>query len=865
MSARAATDGAGRSWRQGLLAVLRHELRVLAHAPMTPVFIGGFLVTLAAAVFIAGDFYSSDHAAADILWTFLPWTAVVFVPALAMRVLAEEQGDRSLELVLTLPVADSAVIAGKWCAGAAMLALALAGTVPFVATLAYLGEPDWGALASGYAGALLLLLGFLAMALLATAVTRDVAGGYVLGLVLLLLLLLSGWDATQRFLESTWAAPLASALSSLSPKMWLDRMASGRVEAGALVAFAAVCGPALAGTLWAVRARRKGGLGPKAAGAGLAIVAVALAATMLAARLPPIADLSAGRAYTLHPETIAAARGVPAGTTVDFYWSPDETRVPASIRAHADRARMLLRSLARYSSGRLAIVEHNAAAESDAEAAALTAGLRRVPMTSGDSFVLGAVFRQGGRQGTISYLDIRREQLLEYDVALALTGIGRVRTPRVGILSPLLSPRNVDEPREGLAVLEELKASYDVAIVPHFADRLPEDLDAVLVVGATILRRDMLVALDQHVMRGRGLVVLIDPHARFSNVSEIVVPQPSPEINDISDLLLRYGARFEPDAVVGDKDLASPVTGTGERQISYPFWMRLGRQQLNSQHAVTANLNELLLAEPGSFAIERPGAVTALIGTTGPSTGALARSAASGKSAEQLAAMFVPDGRPRALAVAFEGPLESAFGAEPGRTADGSRRARAPSPGAVFAVADIDFVFDPLSLQHVTAGERSHTRPINDNLALLLNMVEAATGDPRLLAIRSRGTLQRPFTRVARLLGDAQNRYRDEEARLLAAIGKVEGDVRKVIEIAGVKEVSELPKAIQQKITALLAQLQPYRRELRRIRLGMRQEVDRLGTRLTLANLTAGPVLAAMFALAVRRRRRRRHALLCAE
>lgn len=868
MSAPRATGGAAARWRRGLAAVLRHETRALSHAPMTPVFLGGFLVTLSAAVFVAGDFYASDRAAADLLWTFLPWIAVIFVPALAMRAYAEEQGDRSLELMLTLPVADSAVVAGKWGAGVALLLVALAGTAPFVATIAYLGEPDWGALAGGYLGAAMLLATFLAVAHLAAALTRDAAGGYVLGLVLLLVLLLSGWDAAQRFLEGTPLASLAAAAAQSSPKLWLDRMAGGRIEAGAVVSFAVVSAVGLAGALWAVRSRRTsaliGTLDARSALTALTVGAAVLAAPALASRLPLVADLSAGRAYTLHPETIAAARGTAEGTTVDLYWSADEPRVPASIKAHAGRARTLLAALAAASGGRLAFREHNAAVESDAEAAALAAGLKRVPMSSGDSFVLGAVFRHGERQGVITYLDIRRERLVEYDVALALTSLGRARTPRVGLLSPLLLPRHVAEPREGLAMLEELKRSYDVAIVPHFADALPDGLDAVVVIGATILKRDMLHSIDQHVMRGKGLVVLVDPYARFNEASDVVVPQPSQEVDDISDLLLRYGVRFQADAVVGDAELASPVTGAGERQISYPFWLRLGRGRLSPEHAVTANLNEVLLAEPGAFTIERPGAAIPLLSTAGLSSGALARTDAAGKSAEELAALFKPDGRSRMLAAALEGPFESAFAAAP-PGAGAAHIGRSAAPAAVFAVADMDFVFDPLALQEVVAGERAHTRPLNDNIAFLMNMIETAAGDPRLLAIRSRGTLQRPFTRVSRLLAEAQSRYRDEEARLLAAIGKVEGDVRKVVEIAGVKEVSELPKPIQQRIAALLAQLQPYRRELRQIRLGMRAEIDRLGTRLTLANLAAGPLFAIAFGWLAAGIRRRRHGRIRAQ
>lgn len=859
------TPGSRSIWR-GLRAVVRHELRSLAYAPIAPVFLGGFLVALSAAIFIAGDFYSSDQASAALMWTFLPWVALVFVPALAMRAFTAEQGDRSLELMQSLPLPSTAIVTGKWLAGTALLAFVLTGTAPFVLTLAFLGSPDWGALATGYLGALLLLAVFFALALLAASLTREAAAAYVLGLVLLLLLIVAGWDAAQKAAAGTPFAWLAEGAERLSPKLWLDRMATGRIELGALASFLAVTAAALIATHAALLRRRASqSANRKLTGTPTHLAAVTLLLVAVAAfadRLPQVADFSAGRAYTLHPETIAAARSVAPGTRVDLYWSAGEARVPSSIRTHAARVRSLLTDLARHSEGRLLFTLHETAPENDAEAAALAAGLRRIPMSSGDSFVLGATFAHGERQGTITYLDIRREALVEYDIAQALSSLARPRTPRIGLLTPLLTPRNVSEPREGLAVLEELKSAYDVAIIPFFADAIPDDLDAVVLIGASVLKPEMLYSLDQHVMRGKGLIVLIDPHTRFNASSDMVVPRPSTEVNDISDVLLRYGVRFDPDSVVGDASLAAQVAGSDETRINYPFWMRLGSNELSADHAVTASLNEILLAEAGSFAVERPERVTPLI-VTGPSSGALSRAEAEGKSADALAAMFKSDGKSRVLAAALSGSLESAFDGPPAPK-DGGAAHLATSTGApvVFAVADTDFVFDPLSLENVVTGERSHTRPINDNLTFLLNMVESAAGDPRLLAIRSRGTVQRPFNRVATMLGEAQARHREEEARLLAAISKVEGDIAKVLRIAGVKDASELPNDIRDKIKTLISGLQPYKSQLRQIRLGMREEVERLGTRLLAANLAAGPLIALAFSFAARWWRRRRHAAL---
>ncbi len=149
-------------------------------------------------------------------------------------------------------------------------------------------------------------------------------------------------------------------------------------------------------------------------------------------------------------------------------------------------------------------------------------------------------------------------------------------------------------------------------------------------------------------------------------------------------------------------------------------------------------------------------------------------------------------------------------------------------------------------------------RPLNDNLTFLLNMVEYASGDPALIGIRSRGRLQRPFTRVADLFRHAQERFREQEAELARRISKVEAEIAKIPKAAGVDRSEQLPEEIRTKIRQLRTELLPYRRKLREIRLEIREDVDRLGQHLTIINLLAGPLLVLAFGASMMLWRRRK-------
>ena len=175
------------------------------------------------------------------------------------------------------------------------------------------------------------------------------------------------------------------------------------------------------------------------------------------------------------------------------------------------------------------------------------------------------------------YLDVDRAELLEYDIASALGLLVRERTPRIAVLSPLVAPSAIRTGREGLSVLEELRATGDLAVVPYFADTLPADIDVVLVIDATVLKRAMLRSIDRFVAEGGTLVVLLDPFVRFNRASQRTRPTPSDELNDITDLVASFGFRFDVGEVVGDERFAAPVSIGGAGARGYPFWIRVPR------------------------------------------------------------------------------------------------------------------------------------------------------------------------------------------------------------------------------------------------------------------------------------------------
>src|SRR5882724_886472 len=135
--------------------VAQRELAAYFATPVASVFIVIFLVLQGALTFNLGQFFSRGQADLNPFFTFVPWVFLLLVPAITMRLWAEERRLGTIELLLTLPITQWQAVLGKFLAAWAFCAIALALTFPFVITVNFLGRPDNGMIATGYVGGLL--------------------------------------------------------------------------------------------------------------------------------------------------------------------------------------------------------------------------------------------------------------------------------------------------------------------------------------------------------------------------------------------------------------------------------------------------------------------------------------------------------------------------------------------------------------------------------------------------------------------------------------------------------------------------------------------------------------------------------------
>jgi len=187
-----------------IAVIVRRELGSYFATPLAYVFIVIFLVLAGALAFFVGNFFDRGQADLQPFFTFHPWLYLVLIPALAMRLWAEERKSGTIELLLTLPISMTEAVVGKFLASWAFAGIALILTVPFWITVNYLGHPDNGVILASYIASFLMAGAFLAIGACLSALTKNQVIAFVVTAAVCFAFTVSGSPIVLGFIKG-WA------------------------------------------------------------------------------------------------------------------------------------------------------------------------------------------------------------------------------------------------------------------------------------------------------------------------------------------------------------------------------------------------------------------------------------------------------------------------------------------------------------------------------------------------------------------------------------------------------------------------------------------------------------------------------------
>lgn len=227
-----------------VLTIFKREFASYFATPVAYVFLVIFLVLQGLFTFYLGSFFEREQADLASFFAYQPWLFLFLMPAIGMRLWAEERRAGTFELLLTLPMPLGAVVVGKYLAALAFAAVALLLTLPIWFTVNWLGDPDNGVILTGYIGSFLMAASYLAIGSALSATTKNQVVAFILAVTVCFMFLVSGLPMVLDILGSWAPDALKLAVANLSLLTHFDNLQKGVVVLADLIYFIAVI------TLW---------------------------------------------------------------------------------------------------------------------------------------------------------------------------------------------------------------------------------------------------------------------------------------------------------------------------------------------------------------------------------------------------------------------------------------------------------------------------------------------------------------------------------------------------------------------------------------------------------------------------------------
>jgi ABC-2 type transport system permease protein len=221
-------------------SIVKRELLSYFRSPVAYVFIVIFLISTAGTTWYLGNFYTSDEATLESFFFFHPWLYLFLIPAVGMRLWAEDRRTGTVEILLTLPVSLPAAVLGKFLAAWIFVGLALALTFPMVLTVYFLGSPDAGVMLTGYLGSFLMAGAYLAVSCLTSSLTKNQVISFILSFMVCLVLVLLGWGVLSRSLVQIFPVWLADLIAQFSFQTHFEGLRRGMVDLRDVIYFLSV-------------------------------------------------------------------------------------------------------------------------------------------------------------------------------------------------------------------------------------------------------------------------------------------------------------------------------------------------------------------------------------------------------------------------------------------------------------------------------------------------------------------------------------------------------------------------------------------------------------------------------------------------
>ncbi len=623
-------------------------------------------------------------------------------------------------------------------------------------------------------------------------------------------------------------------------------------------------------------------------------------------------DLTEYKTYTLSDGTENILNRLDTPVTIRYYVTDDSSVMSPNERTRARRVEDLLKEFVRNAPKKeielvndegefettkirmLKVEKLNPEPNTDAEDGAISDGLRAgVSGETNNELFFGIAIECIDAKETIPFVPARPETLLEYDLARAISNVHDGKDKKLVVMTSMqvgggFGGNFQAPPQQAWMFYEQLGQDYEISSIPPSSAEIPEGTSTLIVLHPFDITDEAQFAIDQYLLAGGNVVVMVDPNFFYARALAQGQPQmpgmppqggPAPTSN-LDKLFAAWGVKFDSNQVLADLDFGSEIITRGNFS---PTFLTLDRGSLGSgddpglTDPMTRMLNHLNMLTPGAFEVTPPEGVQADNLIVSSNNNQLIGSADADPTAEgggdRIREGFEAFGKPRALVTRLSGTFKTAFPegdpsapakdaveeeSKEGASDEKSKLTKDDSikestaPGRVLLIADADFIYDANVVRRNQIPGLGIVIPemLNENLTLLQNAVEQMSGDPDLINVRSRASVARPFTRQSEWYREANDKYADEVEKFSAQ--RVEVETRLTTLLSQTPENIDqalLSPEVQNELKTLQEQEIEFRRKERELQKEVSREFRRKLATYKFGNALFMPILIILFGI----------------
>lgn len=597
-------------------------------------------------------------------------------------------------------------------------------------------------------------------------------------------------------------------------------------------------------------------------------------------------DLTEDKRHTLTDGTRAILSELESPVIIRYYATRKSEAMPRRIKTYMRKVDDLLNRYASLSGGKVRIEHLDPQPDTDAEDSANLDGVSGQRLND-ENLYFGLSVSCLDQQVALPFLDPADETMLEYHLSSAIANVSTFEKTKVGLMTTLPlqgTPAQMpgQQPQRPWIIYQLLQQRYDLQYLGMTPAKLdPKEIPVLLLIHPAGISTHTEFLIDQYLLKGGIVIACLDPYA-------LTAPQADPRLgglmggtqksSSLPSLLGTWGIGMDSTSVVADGKYATDFEN-GQRMYGH---LSLSPEAIaQDDEIITRNFENLYFPLAGGFTINSGGGVTIetlvksskevvlipAMSATSPDPGLFARKPPAGKHyglVMRLKGMFktaFPEGDPTKPQQEEAENTPQAPAAT--STQDGKEKpappkalAKAQAEGTVYLISDADFLFDRASFMLTTQGYLN----INNNAALLQNILDQCTGSRHLIGARSRAATMRPFTVIKEMETEFEQEMRGDIEKSRQAMEDIVTQLQQLQQQKSSGKALVLSPEQEQKIRELQAEQVKLKRELREKQKGLQARKDKLYSKIrwmTIGITPAFVALSGLFVWFVRRRNTR--------